>query len=67
MLQQHLVKANLNKQQRQYKSLQMIYRFNSDRHHFKVKTLYWCEMCGKSVSEEEYDFCDICPDCRDGD
>lgn len=24
-----------------------------------------CEMCGQEVSQEEYDFCDICPDCRD--
>ncbi len=24
-----------------------------------------CEMCGQKVSREEYDFCDICPDCRD--
>jgi len=26
-----------------------------------------CEFCEKDMSEEEYDFCDICPDCRDGD
>ena len=24
-----------------------------------------CEICGQKVSQEEYDFCDICPDCRD--
>ena len=24
-----------------------------------------CEFCGKEMTEEEYDFCDICPDCRD--
>lgn len=24
-----------------------------------------CEMCNKEISQEEYDFCDICPDCRD--
>ena len=24
-----------------------------------------CEFCGKNMTEEEYDFCDICPDCRD--
>ena len=24
-----------------------------------------CEFCGQEVSQEEYDFCDICPDCRD--
>ena len=24
-----------------------------------------CEMCGKDMSQEEYDFCDICPNCRD--
>ena len=24
-----------------------------------------CEFCGQKVSQEEYDFCDICPDCRD--
>jgi hypothetical protein len=29
MLQQHLVTVNLNKQQRQYQNLQMIYRFNA--------------------------------------
>jgi len=26
-----------------------------------------CEICEKDMSEEEYDFCDICPECRDGD
>ena len=24
-----------------------------------------CEFCGKFMKEEEYNFCDICPDCRD--
>lgn len=24
-----------------------------------------CEFCNKEVSQEEYDFCDICPECRD--
>jgi hypothetical protein len=24
-----------------------------------------CEFCGKDMIEEEYNFCDICPDCRD--
>jgi len=24
-----------------------------------------CEMCGSKMTQEEYDFCDICPDCRD--
>ena len=24
-----------------------------------------CEFCEKDMSEEEYDFCDICPNCRD--
>jgi len=24
-----------------------------------------CEFCGDVMTEEEYDFCDICPDCRD--
>ena len=28
---------------------------------------YTCEMCDKTVSQEEHDFCDICPDCLDGD
>ena len=26
-----------------------------------------CEMCGGNMTEEDFDFCDICPDCRDGD
>ena len=26
-----------------------------------------CEFCERDMSEEEYDFCDICPDCRDGE
>ena len=26
-----------------------------------------CEMCGWDMSQEEYNFCDICPDCRDGE
>ena len=25
-----------------------------------------CEFCGKDMTEEEYNFCDICPDCREG-
>ena len=24
-----------------------------------------CEMCNEEISQEEYDFCDICPECRD--
>jgi len=24
-----------------------------------------CEMCNQEMSQEEYEFCDICPDCRD--
>jgi len=24
-----------------------------------------CEFCGEEMAEEEYYFCDICPDCRD--
>ena len=24
-----------------------------------------CEFCERDMSEEEYDFCDICPNCRD--
>ena len=24
-----------------------------------------CEFCAKTMTEEEHDFCDICPDCRD--
>jgi uncharacterized CHY-type Zn-finger protein len=24
-----------------------------------------CEMCNEEMSQEEYDFCDICPECRD--
>ena len=24
-----------------------------------------CEMCNQKMSQEEYEFCDICPDCRD--
>jgi uncharacterized CHY-type Zn-finger protein len=23
-----------------------------------------CEFCDKEMAEEEYNFCDICPDCR---
>jgi uncharacterized CHY-type Zn-finger protein len=26
-----------------------------------------CEFCEKEISQEEYDFCDICPDCRDNE
>ena len=26
-----------------------------------------CEMCGRDMSQEEYNFCDIYPDCRDGE
>jgi|NorSeaMetagenome_1021524.scaffolds.fasta_scaffold12220_2 hypothetical protein len=24
-----------------------------------------CEICGQDVTREEYEFCDICSDCRD--
>ena len=24
-----------------------------------------CEMCGQVMSQEEHNFCDICPNCRD--
>ncbi len=24
-----------------------------------------CEFCGKFMTEKEYNFCDICPNCRD--
>ena len=24
-----------------------------------------CEFCGKSMTDNEYNFCDICPNCRD--
>ena len=24
-----------------------------------------CEFCEQEISQEEYDFCDICPECRD--
>ena len=24
-----------------------------------------CEFCGNYMTEEEYNFCDICPNCRD--
>ena len=24
-----------------------------------------CEFCSKTMSKEEHNFCDICPDCRD--
>ena len=24
-----------------------------------------CEFCGQNMTEEEYNFCDICPECRD--
>jgi uncharacterized CHY-type Zn-finger protein len=26
-----------------------------------------CEMCNALMTEEEYNFCDICPECRDGE
>ncbi len=25
----------------------------------------YCEFCGEEMTEEEHNFCDICPDCRD--
>ena len=25
----------------------------------------YCEFCGEEMTKEEYNFCDICPDCRD--
>jgi len=29
--------------------------------------LYTCEICMEEMPEEEHDFCDICPECRNGD
>ena len=26
-----------------------------------------CQMCHASMSQEEIDFCDICPECLDGE
>ena len=26
-----------------------------------------CETCDKEMTQENYDFCDICPDCLDGE
>ena len=26
---------------------------------------YTCEMCKKSMTEEDHDFCDICDECRE--
>jgi uncharacterized CHY-type Zn-finger protein len=26
---------------------------------------YQCEMCGKDMSQKDYDYCDICPNCLD--
>jgi len=27
----------------------------------------FCEMCGEVMTKCDYDYCDICPDCRDGE
>jgi len=27
---------------------------------------YKCEMCNGKISKEDYEFCDICPDCLEG-
>ena len=29
------------------------------------ENVYKCEFCGNEMTQEEHDFCDICPDCRD--
>ncbi len=26
---------------------------------------YKCEMCNKNMTEEDYNFCDICDECRE--
>ena len=26
---------------------------------------YKCEICGKDMTKEDHEFCDICPDCLD--
>jgi len=26
---------------------------------------YKCEICGNDITKEDYEFCDICPDCLD--
>jgi len=26
-----------------------------------------CEMCGEVMTKCDFDYCDICPECRDGD
>ena len=28
-------------------------------------TIYKCEFCNEPMTEDEYYFCDICPECRD--
>jgi|TARA_R110000772_G_scaffold192857_1_gene303771 hypothetical protein len=28
---------------------------------------YGCEFCGIAMNEEEYEFCDICGECREGE
>ena len=30
-----------------------------------MKETLRCEFCSKNMIEEEHNFCDICPDCRD--
>ena len=33
--------------------------------HYKNNGELACQMCHAGMSQEEYDFCDICPECRD--
>ena len=35
--------------------------------HYKNNGEQCCQMCHMSMTEKEYNFCDICPDCRDGE
>ena len=33
--------------------------------HYKNNGEQCCQFCHADMTEEEYNFCDICPDCRD--
>jgi uncharacterized CHY-type Zn-finger protein len=35
--------------------------------HYRNNGELACQMCHAGMSQEEYDFCDICPECRDNE
>lgn len=40
---------------------------NEQDYDIELIDVFNCEMCEAEMEEEEHDFCDVCPSCRDGE